>query len=226
MTWEEFTTREARRFAGRLISRTTLLRGRARDDGRLLTVNYRSDRDVERLLRSFSAATCNHGLGLDCGMRFVSTEYALICDPDAVIVGEPLVGPEAAASGPRRRLYRHQRAVLSFDLYGVSHPRCGSCNVVSLRQDWSRGFDVARALTPLFGGVMPAALLPPTRAAAGGIGSWRPDEVHCVAEISFRGGSQQHYGRLKGCSRDRPASTPKRAGSTRSRATNLCGARG
>jgi hypothetical protein len=207
-------TSEARRVVQRWL-RYPRLRGSARPDGKitLLTVNYRSERDVLRLVSSFRrfvssewpivivqnsgfplewrvrgarvvsvGSNLHHGLGLDFGLRFVSTEYVLICDPDTMIVGD-------LWSELRPRLQRF--GVAGIDISApFYHPICLAFrtelwkeSTVSMREDWSRGFDVGRALTPLLGGVQDGALLPRTRSAGPPIQSWRADRHHYVAEV-------------------------------------------
>lgn len=211
---DALTTREARRVTGRLISRTTRFRGRARRDDRLtlLTVNYGSRSDTERLVASFRrfvskdwpvvvvqnsgwpwgwqiparvvgiGRNLHHGLGLDFGMRFVSTEYTLICDPDSMIVGDlwttirPLLHQYGIAGIDFTAPYYHPICV-------VFRTEAWKMTSVSLREDWSRGFDVARALTPLFGGLNPSALLSRTRCAGPPIYSWEETRGHYVAEV-------------------------------------------
>lgn len=113
-----------------------------------------------------------HGPSLDWGMRSVTSEYVLICDPDSIIVSrtfEQEIRDRLAAfnvAGIRiSRLPKH-------DYY---HPICLAFRTElwkrggwSLNADWSRPEpnDAASELTHLLGGVQPAALLPQTRSNA------------------------------------------------------------
>jgi hypothetical protein len=194
----------------------------------LLTVDYHCREDVCRLVKSFRrfvsptwpvVVVANsglprrlpgarvvgvgrnllHGIGLDFGMRFVSSEYVLICDPDSIIVGDMW-----AQIKPR------------VDAYGIAsidngapwyHPICIAFrtetwkeNPLSFQHNWERGFDVAGELTAHFGGLEERALLPRTRGAGPPLLSDRPGKFHHVAEVyadSFSnmiGGSRVLFG--------------------------------
>jgi hypothetical protein len=177
----------------------------------LLTVNYNSREDVSRLVRSFrrfvspawpvvvvenggppraiSGASVvglgfnlHHGLGLDFGLRFVSTEYALIIDPDSIIVGD-------LWSEMRWRVDAYGAA--SIDIGGPGyHPICMAfrtelwkSNRFSMQEDWSRGYDVGGHVTEQLGGLVEDAVLPRTRSAGPPIRSSRPGKRHFVGEV-------------------------------------------
>ena len=124
-----------------------------------------------------------HGLGLDLGMCFVNTEFALVCDPDTAVVG-PEFGDEIM-----RRL--DARRVAAVDTGNPHyHPLC----VAFASEYWKRGgfsfqarwpfWDVGGELTHLLGGVQADSLIPksrsfgvPLRAAFGG------DGLHYLGEV-------------------------------------------
>jgi hypothetical protein len=124
----------------------------------------------------------HHGLGLDLGLRFVSTEYTVICDPDSIIINESF--------WPTMRALVDDHGAASIDLgTGCYHPICLAFrtetwkhNVVSMEQDWSRGWDVGAALTDLLGGTHEQALLPRTRGAGYAIPT-QNNGRHYIAEV-------------------------------------------
>lgn len=207
------TTRLTRALVTRILSERISFRGGARRDGRatLLTVDYHSRADVERLLASYRrfisptwpavvvvnsglprrvrgaravglGRNLHHGLGLDFGMRFVSTEYVLICDPDSIVAGD--LWPELQSRVDRC-------GVASIDIGAeVYHPMCLAFrtelwkdNPISLRENWAAGLDVAGALTTHLGGLKDEALLPRSRSAGPPLPSRRPGKHHHVGEV-------------------------------------------
>lgn len=117
----------------------------------------------------------NHGTALDWGLRFVTSEFVLICDPDSVIVSSRF------ADGLWRRLrgYGVAGVVLSDDpIHQRYHPFCMAFRTElwkrgtwSMNPAWDRGpnWDVGAALTYEIGGLTPEAILSCT-ADAGGLG--------------------------------------------------------
>jgi hypothetical protein len=103
-----------------------------------------------------------HGRALDLGMRWVDTQYTLVCDPDTVILS------------PQFRL-EIERRLREFGVAGVDtgnayyHPLC----MAFVTEHWKYGafsmqemfpyWDVGGALTNLVGGVERDALIPKTR---------------------------------------------------------------
>lgn len=124
----------------------------------------------------------HHGLGLDLGLSFVQTAYAVICDPDSIVVSHafwevvrPLVDEFGAAS-----------IDLGTHFY---HPICMAFKTslwkqtaISMEQDWSRNLDVAGELTLLLGGVHQRALLTRSRGAGYAIATQNHGE-HYIAEV-------------------------------------------
>jgi len=124
-----------------------------------------------------------HGLGLDFGMRFVRSEYALVCDPDTAILDSRFRAEVAT------RVEEH--GVAAADTGNpMYHPLC----VAFRTEHWKRGgfsflhrwpyWDTGGELTHLLGGVRCGALIPKTRsfgaplpAAFGGGG------VHYLGEV-------------------------------------------
>jgi hypothetical protein len=122
-------------------------------------------------------------LGLEFGLRFVNTEYVVICDPDSVILSErfwPLL---------RDRVQHHGGA--SIDIGSPAyHPMCMAFRTelwknshVSMREDWATGRDVGEHITRLVGGIRDEALLARTRSAGPPIKSTRPGKYHYVGEV-------------------------------------------
>ena len=125
-----------------------------------------------------------HGLGLDFGMRWVDTEYVLVCDPDTAVVSRPF----------RTELMQRleQFGVAAVDTGNpFYHPLCFAFRT----EHWKRGgfsfqaarwpyWDVGGELTHLLGGMKREALIPKTRSfgpplpsAAGGSG------LHYLGEV-------------------------------------------
>src|SRR6185437_14223696 len=123
-----------------------------------------------------------HGLGLDYGLRFVRSEYTLVCDPDSAIVAptfhEELLARIAAAG-----------AVSIDNGAAFYHPVClgfrselWKQNRISFEQRWPH-WDVAGELTAHLGGLRDDALLPRTRAAGPPLASARPGHAHHYGEV-------------------------------------------
>ena len=130
-----------------------------------------------------TGANLGHGLGLDFGMRFVETEFVLVCDPDTAVVSP------AFARAVRSRL----------ELWGIAsvdsgnpfyHPLC----VAFRSEHWKRGgfsflqrwpyWDTGGELTHLMGGVEPQALIPRTRSAGAPLKSaFGGDGEHFLGEL-------------------------------------------
>jgi hypothetical protein len=124
----------------------------------------------------------HHGLGLDWGLRFVSTEYVLICDPDSVVC--------SADFWFRVRALVDTCGVASIDNGAAQfHPICLAMptelwkrNAVSMEEDWSRGYDVGGAITELVG-FTEEALLQRSRSAGPAMPSRRPGCSHFIGEV-------------------------------------------
>jgi hypothetical protein len=144
---------------------------------------------ANRRLRSQPAVRCvgwglnlGHGLGLDYGMREVSTEYTLICDPDSAIVD----------AGFREQVISRvdQLGAASIDNGArFYHPVClafrtelWKTNSISFEERWP-DWDVAGELTELLGGLRDEALLPRTRSAGSPLPSARAGRVHYYGEV-------------------------------------------
>lgn len=154
-------------------------------DGEVVVVNNAGrlpdlGRDV-RVLRA--PVNLHHGLGLDFGMRRVQTEFALICDPDTLICGDSL-WPQM-----RERVERFGAASIANGA-AIYHPICMAFrtelwkkSAISMEQDWTRGWDVAGAITEALGGLRDEALLPRTRVAGPALPSARQGMVHHLGEV-------------------------------------------
>ena len=133
-------------------------------------------------LVSLGGANIGHGLGLDLALRFVDTEFTLVCDPDTAIVSRsfwPLV---------HRRLLDH--GVAGADTGNrIYHPLC-----LAFRTGWWKegGFsflhrwpwwDVGGELTSILGGIDERALLRRTRWFGPPLPSTRPGQVHHLGEV-------------------------------------------
>jgi hypothetical protein len=104
-----------------------------------------------------------HGLGLDLGLRHVRTEFALIADPDSVIVSDrfssEVLGRASAygACSIEREYYHPVCLVFPVSLW-KDRP-------LSFEEDYAAGRDVAARLTDVLGCVAPGSQLRLTRAA-------------------------------------------------------------
>ncbi len=127
-----------------------------------------------------------HGLGLDIGMRRVSTQYTLICDPDAAIVSSRF--SEEVLS----RVAKH--GVASVDNgCAFHHPIClcfetrlWKTRPISFLECWHKppGWDVGGQLTyDVLGGLKPGGLMPRTRSAGPPLPSAREGMVHYYGEV-------------------------------------------
>jgi hypothetical protein len=113
-----------------------------------------------------------HGLGLDWGLRHVSTQYVLICDPDTVVISDRF---------RREIMNRLER----FGVCGIviseqsQHQRYHPICVAFETRIWKSGGwsmepaddsdkDVGWALTDTLGGLLPPAVLPRTRGGHNG----------------------------------------------------------
>jgi hypothetical protein len=161
----------------------------------LLTVNYGAERETLRLIRSFrtfcpglpahvvengvvsemvrakadlylrAPANLHHGLGLDWGMRSVTTEWTLVCDPDSAVISAQFL-PRATA------LARSGKGVAGIEsAHDIYHPICLLFRTefwkgggFSFRERWP-WYDVAGELTAIVGGRDPATLLKRTKVA-------------------------------------------------------------
>lgn len=144
---------------------------------------------ARRELRSERISRCvgggvnfGHGLGLDYGMRQVSTQYTLICDPDSAVVDpgfrqEILARVElaGAASIDNGAAFYHP-VCLAFSTDAWKR------NAISFEERWP-DWDVAGQLTDLLGGLRPDGLLPRTRAAGPPLASTRAGHVHFYGEV-------------------------------------------
>lgn len=188
----------------------------------LLTVDFHCRKDVRRMVRSFRRNVSEswpvvvvansglplpmsgarvvglgrnllHGIGLDLGMRFVSTEYTLICDPDSLIVGDlwslmkPLVDKYGAASIDGGWIWYHPICLAFRTETWKEH-------AWSFQHNWDRGYDVAGALTQHLGGLEEQALLKRTRGIGPLIECGRPDSGHKVVEVYAEVFSNTHGG--------------------------------
>ena len=160
-------------------------------EGLVVVVQNGSSRNNEKL-RAVGArcvstgSNLGHGLGLDVGMRFVKTQYTLICDPDTIILG------------PRFREEILSR-LAKFDVAGVKngsafyHPICVAfatqlwkTQAFSFEQRWHKEphFDVGGALTyEVLGKLEPEALLPRTRSAGPPLPSGQHGAVHYYGDV-------------------------------------------
>jgi hypothetical protein len=107
-------------------------------------------------------ANLGHGLGLDYGLRFVRTEYVVICDPDSIITSASFLPVVLALA--------RENGVASIDLGRPWYsPMCLAFptalwkeSQLSMEQHWP-DYDVAGALTARVGGLHLRGLLPVTR---------------------------------------------------------------
>jgi hypothetical protein len=188
----------ARRFAHEFVSKHTRFRGPAASaDGRttLLSVNYNSEPEMLRLIRSFrkfcpgqavhvvengnhsgsvraaadayvrTPGNLHHGLGLDWGMRSVSTEWTLVCDPDAAVISADFLPTIRALADAGKGVAGIESA------HTIYHPICLLFRTefwkgggFSFRERWP-WFDVAGELTAIVGGRDPDTLLKRTKVA-------------------------------------------------------------
>lgn len=161
----------------------------------LLTVDYNAEPDVLRLIRSYRAfcpgqpvhvvangarsgalrdasdvyrrapANLHHGLGLDWGMRSVSTEWTLVCDPDSAIISPDFLPKIRALADAGKGVAGIESS------HHIYHPIC----LLFRTEFWKGGgfsfkerwpwFDVAGELTAIVGGRDPDALLKRTKVA-------------------------------------------------------------
>ncbi|HEY3673391.1 MAG TPA: glycosyltransferase [Acidimicrobiia bacterium] len=103
-----------------------------------------------------------HGVGLDLGMRYVETEYTLLCDPDTVILSprfreqiESRLQQYGVAAADTGNAYYHPLCVA----FRTEHWKWGAISLQELFPYW----DVGGALTNLLGGVRSEALIPKSR---------------------------------------------------------------
>ncbi len=112
--------------------------------------------------RVTAGVNLGHGLGLDFGMRWVSTEYTLVCDPDTAVLSHCFFD----------QLWDR------LDKYGVAamdtgNPYYHPLGVAFRTEHWKRGgfsflhrwpyWDTGGELTHLLGGVIGGALVPKSR---------------------------------------------------------------
>jgi hypothetical protein len=124
----------------------------------------------------------HHGLALDFGLAFVSSEYVVICDPDTIIANPDFW----VALKTRIDSYGAASIAIGTQTY---HPIClaFSChlwkhNSISMEQDWSRDWDVAASLTHFLGGVQPGALIQRSRGAGTPVPTQHGGR-HYIAEV-------------------------------------------
>jgi hypothetical protein len=161
----------------------------------LVTVNFGSSDEVRRLVRSFRrycpgeqvvvvengpreravrvvadhylsvGANLHHGLGLDVGMRAVTSEWTLVCDPDSAILSSEFLPS-------MKRLAARGKGVAGIETaHAIYHPIC----VLFRTEIWKGGgfsfkerwpwWDVGGELTALVGGRSAETLLARTRVA-------------------------------------------------------------
>lgn len=161
----------------------------------LITVNYGADQEVLRLARSFrrfcpgqpvhvvengrasqtvattadkyvrAPGNLHHGLGLDWGMRSVTSEWTLVCDPDSAIMSAEFL-PRLCALATRAK------GVAGIEsAHTIYHPICLLFRTefwkgggFSFRERWP-WYDVAGELSAIVGGRDPATLLKRTKVA-------------------------------------------------------------
>jgi hypothetical protein len=110
-------------------------------------------------------ANLHHGLGLDFGMRSITTEWTLVCDPDSAILSREFL-PRMQALAARAK------GVAGIESYhAIYHPIC----LLFRTEYWKNGgfsfkerwpwFDVAGELTAIVGGRDPSTLLKRTKVA-------------------------------------------------------------
>jgi len=109
-----------------------------------------------------SGVNLGHGLGLDLGMRYVETEYTLVCDPDTVILSprfrteiESRLEKFGVAAADTGNAYYHPLCVA----FRTEHWKWGAISLQEMFPYW----DVGGALTNLLGGVQHDALIPKSR---------------------------------------------------------------
>ncbi len=109
-------------------------------------------------------ANLHHGLGLDFGMRKVSTEYTLICDPDSAIISSQFA-PKMIELAAKRGISGIESA------HWIYHPICvlfrtewWKMGGFSMQEKWP-WYDVAGELTAINRGRDPETLLHRTRVA-------------------------------------------------------------
>jgi len=127
-----------------------------------------------------------HGLGLDWGMRYVQTQYTLICDPDTAIIGAKFLEEVL----PRVRRYGAAAVDNGCHFY---HPIClcfetnlWKTRPFSFEHKWYSDpcWDVAGALTyEILGGLKQGALIPRTRSAGLPLPSSRAGTVHYYGDV-------------------------------------------
>jgi hypothetical protein len=127
-----------------------------------------------------------HGLGLDWGMRSVSTEHTLICDPDTAIVSKGFKGEvlprvkEFGAAAVDNGCHFYHPICLCFET------RLWKTIPFTFEHEWHKkpGWDVAGALTyEVLGGLKVGALIPRTRAAGAPLPSSRVGTVHYYGDV-------------------------------------------
>lgn len=126
-----------------------------------------------------------HALGLDLGMRCVTTQYTLICDPDSAILSERFLRMV------RDRLDAHRAASVDNGCRHY-HPICLAFETalwkdsgISMLQNWTGEtvWDVGGAVTHALGGLREEALIPMTRCAGTPLPSSRGDKMHYYGEV-------------------------------------------
>jgi hypothetical protein len=124
-----------------------------------------------------------HGLGLEVGLRHVTTEFVVICDPDSAIVSDrfwPAVHAIVQAEG----ICSIDNGATQYHPVMMSFPTAlWKTTTLSMEQDWSRGFDAAGQITPVVGGLRPEALLPRTRHAGLAMPSATAGRHHYIGEV-------------------------------------------
>lgn len=161
----------------------------------LLTVNYNAEPEVLRLVRSFRRfcpgelvhvvdngaastavrsavdryarppANLHHGLGLDFGLRGITTEWTLVCDPDSAVISAGFLPRMQSLATSGQGVAGIESAHL------IYHPIC----LLFRTEFWKNGgfsfkerwpwFDVAGELTAIVGGRDPKTLLKRTKVA-------------------------------------------------------------
>lgn len=161
----------------------------------LLTVNYNAGPEVTRLIRSYRRfcpdqrvvvvengerdsavrdvadeyltprGNLHHGIGLDYGMRAVTSEWTLVCDPDSAILSPEFLPRMQSLASAGRGVAGIETA------HSIYHPIC----LLFRTQFWKNGgfsfperwpwWDVAGELTAIVGGRDPATLLRRTTVA-------------------------------------------------------------
>ncbi len=148
-------------------------------------------------VRAFGlGANLGHGLALDLGLRWVRTEYTLICDPDCVILSDQL-WPEL-----KSRVDKYGAASIDNGA-AIYHPIClafrtntWKARPFSMQEKWPQ-YDVAGALTEVVGGLNENALLPRTRHAGPPIPSARQGRFHYFGEVYGEAVSNTYGGSRK-----------------------------